>query len=58
MRLAEAWRVAMSALVANRMRSGLTMLGMVIGVAAVVILVALGTGTKNMVEAHQSQQEK
>lgn len=51
MRLAEAWRVAMSALVANRMRSGLTMLGMVIGVAAVVILVALGTGTKNMVEA-------
>ena len=51
MKLAEAWRVAMSALVANRMRSGLTMLGMVIGVGAVVILVALGTGTKNMVEA-------
>jgi putative ABC transport system permease protein len=51
MRLAEAWRVAMSALVANRMRSLLTMLGMVIGVAAVVILVALGTGTKNMVQA-------
>ena len=51
MRLAEAWRVAMAALVANRMRSSLTMLGMVIGVGAVVILVALGTGTKNMVEA-------
>jgi len=50
-RLAEAWRVAMAALVANRMRSSLTMLGMVIGVGAVVILVALGTGTKNMVEA-------
>jgi putative ABC transport system permease protein len=41
----------MSALVANRMRSSLTMFGMVIGVAAVVVLVALGTGTKNMVEA-------
>ncbi len=27
------------------------MLGMVIGVGAVVILVALGTGTKNMVES-------
>lgn len=51
MRFAEAWRVALDALRANRMRSGLTMLGMVIGVAAVVILVALGTGTKNTVEA-------
>lgn len=43
--------MALDALRANRMRSGLTMLGMVIGVAAVVILVALGTGTKNTVEA-------
>jgi putative ABC transport system permease protein len=51
MRLAEAWRVAVDALRANRLRSGLTMLGMVIGVAAVVVLVALGTGTKNEVEA-------
>jgi putative ABC transport system permease protein len=51
MRLAEAWRVALDALRANRMRSLLTMLGMVIGVGAVVVLVALGTGTKNMVEA-------
>jgi putative ABC transport system permease protein len=51
MRLAEAWRVALDALRANRMRSGLTMLGMVIGVGAVVVLVALGTGTKNTVEA-------
>ncbi|GAA1629981.1 ABC transporter permease [Catellatospora bangladeshensis] len=51
MRLAEAWRVALDALRANRLRSGLTMLGMVIGVAAVVILVALGTGTKNEVQA-------
>ncbi|MCP2326457.1 putative ABC transport system permease protein [Hamadaea flava] len=51
MRLAEAWRVALDALRANRLRSGLTMLGMVIGVAAVVVLVALGTGTKNEVES-------
>ncbi len=51
MRLAEAWRVALDALRANRMRSMLTMLGMVIGVGAVVVLVALGTGTKNTVEA-------
>ena len=50
MRYAEAFRVALEALRANRMRSALTMLGVVIGVAAVVILVALGTGAKQEVE--------
>jgi putative ABC transport system permease protein len=51
MRLAEAWRVALEALRANRLRSGLTMLGVVIGVAAVVVLVAIGTGAKQEVES-------
>jgi putative ABC transport system permease protein len=51
MRLAEAWRVALEALRANRLRSGLTMLGVVIGVAAVVVLVAIGTGAKEEVES-------
>lgn len=50
MRLAEAWRVALDALRANRMRSLLTMLGVIIGVASVVVLVAIGTGTKQQVE--------
>jgi putative ABC transport system permease protein len=50
MRIGEAWRVALGALRANRLRSGLTMLGVIIGVAAVVILVAIGTGTKQKVE--------
>lgn len=50
MRFAEAWRVALGALRANRLRSGLTMLGVVIGVAAVVVLVAIGTGTRHEVE--------
>jgi putative ABC transport system permease protein len=49
-RIAEAWRVALDALRANRLRSGLTMLGVVIGVAAVVVLVAIGTGAKREVE--------
>jgi putative ABC transport system permease protein len=49
-RQAEAWRVAFAALRANRLRSGLTMLGVVIGVAAVVALVAIGTGAKQQVE--------
>src|SRR3954447_24792402 len=50
MRLAEAWRVALDALRANRLRSMLTMLGVIIGVAAVVVLVAIGTGTKQEIE--------
>ena len=50
MRLAEAWRVALTALRTNRLRSALTMLGVVIGVSAVVLLVAIGTGAKVEVE--------
>jgi putative ABC transport system permease protein len=49
-RFAEAWRVAIDALRANRLRSTLTMLGVIIGVAAVVVLVAIGTGTKQQIE--------
>jgi putative ABC transport system permease protein len=48
--LREAWRVALDALRASRLRSGLTMLGVIIGVAAVVVLVAIGTGAKATVE--------
>jgi putative ABC transport system permease protein len=48
--ISEAWRVAVDALRASRLRSGLTMLGVVIGVAAVVILVAIGSGAKQEVE--------
>ena len=50
MRFAEAFRVALDALRANRLRSLLTMLGVIIGVAAVVILVAIGSGAKAEVE--------
>ena len=42
--------VAMDSLRTNRMRSALTMLGVVIGVSAVILLVSLGEGTKNYVE--------
>jgi putative ABC transport system permease protein len=49
MRTGEAFRVALGALRANRLRSALTMLGVVIGVAAVVVLVALGSGAKQEV---------
>ncbi len=50
MRAGEAFRVALDALRANRLRSALTMLGVIIGVAAVVVLVALGSGAKQEVE--------
>jgi putative ABC transport system permease protein len=51
MRAAEALRVALDALRANRLRSALTMVGVVIGVAAVIALVAIGTGAKEEVES-------
>ncbi len=43
-------RVSLRALLVNKMRSALTMLGIVIGVAAVIAMVALGTGATRMVE--------
>ncbi|MDI6711679.1 MAG: ABC transporter permease [Anaerosomatales bacterium] len=46
MNFAEAFRIAMRALAANKARSGLTMLGVIIGVAAVILLVAIGTGVQ------------
>ena len=43
-------QIAVRALGRNRMRTGLTMLGVVIGVAAVIAMVALGTGARGSVE--------
>ena len=39
-------RVALKALARNKMRTALTMLGMIIGVGAVITMVALGTGAQ------------
>ncbi len=38
------FRIAFRALGRNKLRTGLTMLGMIIGVAAVITMVALGIG--------------
>src|SRR5436190_19013677 len=40
----EAFRVALQGLTANKLRSFLTMLGIIIGVGSVIIMVALGQG--------------
>jgi putative ABC transport system permease protein len=50
MRYGEAFRVALEALRVNRLRSALTMFGVVVGVAAVVVLVAIGSGARNLVQ--------
>ena len=42
--------VAFKALARNKMRTALTMLGMIIGVAAVITMVALGTGAQSSIE--------
>src|SRR5436305_14894628 len=47
MSAAEAFRVAFQGLLANKLRSFLTMLGIIIGVASVIVMVALGQGVAN-----------
>jgi putative ABC transport system permease protein len=50
MDLAEVIRVAMRALARNKMRTVLTMLGIIIGVGAVICTVAIGEGATNQVQ--------
>ncbi|ASW49267.2 TPA: ABC transporter permease [Streptococcus suis] len=46
----ENWKFALKSIMAHKMRSLLTMLGIIIGVAAVVIIVAMGTGVAKSIE--------
>lgn len=48
-RLSEAWPMALRSMVAHRTRTFLTMLGIIIGIAAVVSVVGLGEGTRQKV---------
>ena len=48
--IGETIKVALSSIRANKLRSALTMLGIVIGVGAVIAVVALGTGAQKAVE--------
>ncbi len=43
-------RIALRALLVNKMRSALTMLGIIIGVGAVITMVAIGSGAKSRIE--------
>src|SRR5260370_8939764 len=50
MLLGEIVRVALDALRANKLRSFLTMLGIIVGVGAVITMVALGSGAQKAVQ--------
>ncbi len=47
----EMLRVAWGGITANKLRSGLTILGMTIGVASVIVLIAVGNGSSNAVKS-------
>jgi putative ABC transport system permease protein len=47
----ETLRIAWNGITANKLRSGLTILGMTIGVASVIILIAVGNGSSKAVQS-------
>ena len=49
MNLVQSVRVALRALGANKLRAGLTMLGIIIGISAVIVLVSVGQGVQSVV---------
>jgi len=51
MQLGESLRLSFSSIRANKMRSTLTMLGVIIGVAAVISMLSIGRGAKEAVES-------
>ncbi|NLB66291.1 MAG: FtsX-like permease family protein [Lentisphaerae bacterium] len=55
MKFSATWMIALRALRRNPMRTGLTMLGIIIGVAAVIAMVAIGSGAKAEVAASIEQ---
>ncbi len=50
MNFGETFRVAFEAILSNKVRSGLTMLGVIIGVLAVILLVSIGEGARVYIE--------
>jgi putative ABC transport system permease protein len=48
--MSETIRVAFAGLIANKLRSALTILGLMIGVGSVIVLIAVGTGSSDAVQ--------
>jgi len=51
MKTSDLFEETTSALTSNKMRSGLTILGIVIGIASVIAMVAIGNGSQNSIDA-------
>lgn len=49
------FKIAMRAIAANKLRSFLTMLGIIIGVASVIAMMAIGLGSKKSIQANISE---
>ena len=58
MTAADGLRVAFRALAANKLRTALTLLGMVIGVAAVITLMSIGAGVQTSIEERIRELER
>jgi putative ABC transport system permease protein len=48
--MTETFRVAVAGLIANKLRSALTILGLMIGVGSVIVLISVGTGSSDAVQ--------
>lgn len=51
MSLTNLFKIALRAIAANKLRSLLTMLGIIIGVASVITMMAIGQGSKRSIQA-------
>ena len=54
MNITNLFKVSLRAVASNKMRSFLSMLGIIIGVAAVIIMMAIGQGSKESIRAELS----
>ena len=52
MNIAHLFKIALRAIAANKLRSFLTMLGIIIGVASVIAMLAIGQGSKKSIQAN------
>lgn len=55
MNITNLFKIALKAIAANKMRSFLTALGIIIGIASVITMLAIGQGTKNSIRANIAQ---
>jgi len=49
MKISDSIKISFRAVAANKLRSGLTALGVIIGIASVIIMIALGEGAQNLI---------